>query len=257
MADPSLAALAEITPVEPSQSRRVMNGWTIARNSIYLILFQTSWLWFAALGVLAMQWTLASAAMACATIAIALLALQCFVVVVYPEWPINGWLCNQLRLAINDRTNKPDWVCDDSRVVELVPRERWDRASFETATDLLLIHVDESGVRLEGDCHRYNLPADSILGADLHILRPPGWITSTAMVIIIAKTDQGPIELPISYRDHGYGSLLFSARQSHAIELADAISRIAKGDQFQPIENDIVPFVLPVSTNPYAAPRTI
>ena len=249
--------LATVTPVAESVSRRVMNKATLVANALKLIAFQTSWILFAIIGAALLSSSddlVASGGLVSWNLAVALMVLQFCLIFVYPEWPINLSLCQKLRRVVSQRPDCPEWVDENARVVELVPRERWKKSAFETATDLLLIHVDDDCVMLEGDCDRYYFPAASILSAEFHPIRPPGWFTSTNMVIITAKTATGPIEIPIAFRDHQFGTLRNSRRRQAAIELVDQINRIAMGDQFQVVSfSESLP-IRRASSNPYASP---
>ena len=75
-------------------------------------------------------------------------------------------------------------------------------------------------------------------------------------MILYIRTGDGPIELPIFYRDYGFGDLARSKRRAQTAALADQINSIAAGLQYTP------PTVAPSmprssphqSINPYAAP---
>ncbi|NNE01009.1 MAG: hypothetical protein HKN47_27145 [Pirellulaceae bacterium] len=260
----SATHLARVTPIDSGESMRVMNRFSLLSNSAALLLFQTVWIWFAILGACLMMGSsdlMSRFGLFSWQLAVVLLAMQLGLLFVYPEWPVNLLLCRRLRRAIATRSDRLSWAKqNNARVVELVPRERWRKNSFETATDLLLIRVDASGVLLEGDCDRYEMPADSILNAEFHAFRPPGWITSTNMVVITARTMDGPIEVPISYRDHRYGTLRSSRRRDDAIALVNQINAIAHGSQFQfstPLEPSNTAARPERSSNPYAAPALL
>ena len=259
---PIQSHLARVTPINPNEACRVMSTFSLIRNATKLVLFQTSWILFAIAGAVAIAsdtHLVALLGLASWSVAVAMMLGQFCLVFVYPEWPINLSLCRSLRVAVANRSDRADWADErcENRIVELVPRDRWSKASLDTATDLLLIRIDEYGIQLEGDCDRYELPCESILGAELVSMRPPGWFTSTNMVVITVKTLDGPIELPIAYRDHRFGSLRNSRRRLAAIKLTEQINRIAVGSDFQlSVPIDAVDELRPVSMNPYASPRT-
>ena len=253
--------LARITPIDSAQSRRVMNRWSLGINAAKLIAFQTLWIWFAAVGLFCFHShveLMARFGFFAWQVAVVMMIFQFCMVFVYPEWPINIALCDKLRDSVASRTGP--LVADEfDRVVELVPRDRWFRNAFETATDLLAMRVDENGVWLEGDVDRYELPADSILSAEFQAIRPPGWFTSTNMVIITAKTATGAVELPIAYRDHQFGNLRNSRRRRRAMRLVDKINQIAKGGHYQmvaPPSSHVIARAANTS-NPYAAPALL
>ena len=259
--------LGRITAIDSWQRGRVMNTWSIMRNSIALIVFQTGWLWTFYLGSFlarSIDIPSATAQPVCLVVSILLLLSQLCLIFLYPEWPINLWLCGRLRRAVLEREDHAGWVSRKQRVVELVPRDRWSQSLFETATDLLMIRVNDEGLWLEGDLHRYVLPAGSILSAELQPSRPPGWFTSVNMVVVYARTEDGPVELPIAYRDHSLGGLANSKRRIQAIELADQINRIARGSD--PFREDTIDSssdgMMHVSrgresNNPYATPASL
>ena len=252
--------LAVVTPIDSSESNQVMNRLSLLMNSVKLIFVQTMWIWFAVAGMWmlgAPQEIVNRLGVAAWSTAIVLLLIQFCLVFVYPEWPVNTALCQRLRDSVLNRNDRASWVFQDAeiRVVELVPRERWHASSFETATDLLMLRVDTSGVWMEGDCDRYELPPESILGAEFVSIRPSGWFTSTNMVVITVRTAAGPIELPIAFRDHTLGTLRNSRRRMAAIALANDINLIAKGVQYR-VDAPVVALIhrRSPSLNPYAAP---
>lgn len=238
-----------------------MNKWTLGINSAKLIGFQTLWIWFALIGVFWFYSPIeltARIGFFAGQAAIVLLGLQFCLVFVYPEWPVNQSLCDKLRDSIAGRD--ANRVADEfDRVVELVPRERWHEGAFETATDLLAIRVNENGIWMEGDVDRYELPAESILGAEFQSIRPPGWYTSSHMVVITAKTATGAIELPIAFRDHQFGELRNSRRRQTAMRLVDKINRIALGGHYQLVANPNRQVIARSANtnNPYAAPALL
>ena len=260
--------LATITPIKPEEARRVMNLPSLLMHNAVFMGCQTGWILLALFSWMFVQ--LPSEAEKAAGVlgiwlAMMWLACQFVTVFVYPEWPMNRWLSSRLRACVSDRTDRRAWATGAAnRVVELVPRERWNQMLLDTATDLMLIRVDSSGVHMEGDRDRYEIPGESILGVELHSIRPTGWFTDTHMVIIYARTENGPIELPISYRDHEFGCLRNSRRREQALALVDEINRIATGGLYGPLGSPNAAESrhpsLPLrdssisSLNPYAAP---
>ncbi len=210
------AYLARITPVNDRHPRRLLSLSNLLLHSILLIAFQASWMvWmFLGLWLLHVQTMLAAAVLLLAS---GWLCMQFVMVFVYPEWPLNRMLSWRLVQRVRERVGPLVSPADDDvRVVELVPRERWRTLSLETATDLMLIRVDGDGVWMTGDRHEYELPCESILGAEFHSVIPSGWFTATYMAIIFLRSEAGQIELPISYRDHGFGSLRGSRRRARS-----------------------------------------
>ena len=261
MPPPSDQHLARVTPIDPVHSHRVMNKWSLRFNAFKLIVLQTSWVWFALVAAFWFNSPIESAAnisFFAWQIAAVLLVFQISIIFIYPQWPVNLSLCDNLRDSIAGRDNNK--VADEfDRVVELVPRDRWEQFSFETATDLLVIRVNDDGVWMEGDVDRYELPAESILSAQFQAVQPPGWYTSANMIIITAKTKTGSIELPIAYRDHQFGELRNSRRRQNAMRLVDKINRIAQGGHYQfVVEPDHQVIARSAcDDNPYAAPALL
>ena len=255
--------LATISPIDPGTAAQVLNlpsllvhnAMLITILSGWVILMPLAWLYGPFINLLAVLipcWVLATVVLA----------------FIYPEWPINQLLCSRLRSAISRRPNRPNWVMDpEHRVVELVPRVNWSGSQWalETATDLLLLRIDSCGVQMEGDRDRYVLPHQSIMGAELHTIRPPGWFTDVHMVAIYARTESGPIEIPISYRDHRLGRLRCSRRRAEAIDLVDKINQVATGGTYQPTadaswfvhERHRRTYTPQQAINPYATPQDV
>jgi hypothetical protein len=229
-------------------------------SSALLIALQAGWVlaMFAGLLMLSINAVLATLML---MIALAWLCLQFALVFMYPEWPLNRLLSLRLRHSVEARPSPLVSPSDEgARVVELVPRSRWQKLALETATDLMLIRVDERGVWMSGDRCEYALPRDSILGAELHGVTPSGWFTATHMVIVYVRTEEGQIELPLAYRDHGFGSLRSSRRRAQAAELSSRILQIANGHRYQPpIEppRSVVSQAPRWSGNPFQAPTII
>jgi hypothetical protein len=226
--------LAQIKPVDRRYSQNLLGLANVSFSALVLTAFQAGWVlaMFAGLMMLGVNgWV----AVGMLLIALAWLCLQFALVFMYPEWPLNRLLAARLARGIAAR---PDPLvapsADGVRVVELVPRSRWQKLALETATDLMLLRVDSRGVWMTGDRSEYSLPRDSILGAELHAVTPSGWFTATHMVILYVRTEDGPVELPVAYRDHGFGSLRSSRRRAQASELLGRILQIANGHRFQP-----------------------
>lgn len=249
--------LATIQPVDSRPGGSVLSIFNLLLNSALMIVFQSSWVVAFLVAVTLLKITSFLGALAIAFV-LFLLCAQITLVFTYPEWPINRLLVKRFRRSLQSRTAPLVSASDaDHRVVELVPRERWRRMSLETATDLMLIRVDGSGVWMTGDRNEYALPKESILGAELTSIQPPGWCTSTHMVVLTVRTAQGPIELPISYRDHRFGNLANKTRRQQAAALTEQINGLACGLWYEP------PILSPeaagepapqLSRNPYAAP---
>lgn len=174
----------------------------------------------------------------------------------YPEWPLNQVFCGQLRRSIARRSAPSRSSCrTDSRVVELVPRSRWNKKlCLDSATDLMTLQIDTRGVWMQGDRHDYELPAESILGVELERSRPPGSYPLYRVTIYV-RTESGTVELSVSHRDYRWGALRSSRRLDQATDLAEQIKGIAKGHHYRPLQSPIVepPSRAPLwSDNPYA-----
>jgi hypothetical protein len=203
-------------------------------HSTLLLLFQAGWTFLMLLGSILGSHD-AAVGTTLVVLAAAWMTTQFMLVATYPEWPLNRLLCRRLRQAVAKRRN-PVVRADerDVRVVELVPRERWRKLSMENATDLMLMRIDPTGVWMTGDGFEYALPCEAILSAELHSLRPPGCFAMTHIVVLYVRTAQGPLELPLSYRDHSLGSLTSRKRRAAAMQMAERINNMAKGYYYQP-----------------------
>ncbi len=248
--------LAKITPIDPRRSMRVLSTLSLLGHSLLLVAFQVAWI----LPILAgMMLTNHGRLIGLAVILLSplWLCMQVALVFLYPEWPLNLLLCWRLRQSIRLRDDPIVSPWNESfRVVELVPQERQRRMALDTATDLMLIRIDDQGVWMTGDESEYELPRESILSAEVQSVRPAGWFTATHMVVVYVRTADGPIELPISYRDHSLGSLRSSARRVDAQELAEQINAIAVGQHYLPPLETANHRPQP-SSNPYAPPAAI
>lgn len=182
----------------------------------------------------------------------------------FPEWPGNQLLAFRMRRLARRRGSR-----DSYRMVEWVPRENWQAVKLETASDLMLIHVSETGVLMEGDRQNYDFPSASIIDASVHSVRPTGCFHAMHYVILTVRTASGPMEFPIAFRDPRLGRLRSSARRREAFELQSRIAAIATGSDFSFSLQDSVaeqdtdrgteqlpPFASQLA-NPYAAPRSV
>ena len=252
----SSSLLAQITAVDERQAGRVLGVTRLLTHSTMMVLLQAGWTFLMLLGLLVGR-NDEAIGISLVVLAFVWMTTQFVFVFAYPEWPMNRLLCLRLRRSVAGRDRPLVLPWDrNSRVVELVPRERWRKLSLETATDVMLIRVDQSGVWMTGDLFEYALPRESILSAELHSIRPPGWFTSTHMVILHVRTSQGPIELPISYRDHSLGSLISRKRRVAALDLVQRINHIARGCYYQPPTAPETEVVASANhfENPFASP---
>lgn len=252
-----------ITPIDPAEARQVMNGWSLLWHNAQFVLVQTAWLWGGAIGFWLCKpgfpFLMNLMGYISLWFAAGWLLTQFTIAFVYPEWPMNSRLCQNLRRCVIDRGDRSsiNWHDRSKRVVEFVPRDRWNKMSMDTATDLMIFHIDQTGVLMEGDCNRYWLPCESIVDVQVESISPRGWFTDTHMIVITARSESGLVELPISLRDHGFGELRNSKRVRLADELANKIAGIASGVITEaPVVSDYSA-PIPVSTNPYAAPAML
>ncbi len=262
---------ARITPVDRQQAGKVLNTWNLVWYNLlvfgFLVTIGVGWCFVLAVTGFLLGVLIGASAMASAVFA-ALLVLVGYVCLLflcfgfaYPEWPLNRVFCRQFLRSVEHREDPVRTPFDPlTRVVELVPRNRWHKKfCLDTATDLMMIRVDEQGVWMQGDHYRYELPAASILGAELESARPPGSYPMFRVTLYV-RTEAGPIDLPISYRDHSWGSLRSSRRRAQAEALAAQINGIATGHLYRPLQSPIIshrPTIACWSGNPYAAPGSI
>ena len=204
----------------------------------------------------------------------------------YPEWPMNRWLTWRLRRSCRNRLGDRhvNWI-DSARMVEWVPRDNWGATKLDTAKDVMLIQVDETGVRMEGDFARYHFPPGSIIDVEVDSVRPTGCFHRLHFMVLTVRSIDGPIEFPLAFRDFRLGSLRSRQRLSQTDALCRSIRGIATGGDFSyygpegerhaRIENghgiDRTSAdqtgadrtganrsgVLAASDNPYAAPRSV
>lgn len=161
----------------------------------------------------------------------------------YPEWPVNQSLVWRLRRTCRRRnragSGPGEWI-ETARMVELVPRDNWRQTRLDTAEDVMLIRVTDHGVMMEGDRFRYFFPPASILDAHVESLRPGGCFHRLHFAILTARTEHGPQEFPLAFRDHGWSELRSSRRYRATHQLCERILSIATGSDMS-------------LTNPYAA----
>ena len=150
-----------------------------------------------------------------------------------------------------------DWFRAEPRMVEFVPRQNWGATRLETAEDIMLIRVDRHGVHMEGDVARYHFPAGSIIDVATESIRPVGCLHVLYYVVLTVRTHDGPMEFPLSYRDHGIGQLSSGARYGHALSLCQSISQIATGGDFTYCDPGHTELPPPRCDNPFAVPRAV
>ncbi|MEM9367375.1 MAG: hypothetical protein AAGD07_15395 [Planctomycetota bacterium] len=191
---------------------------------------------------------------------LALLFAQGCVIVTYEWWPLNQLYCARFRRRLASRGDA--WVVPHdvhARVVELVPRDRWNKMKLETATDIMLMRMDSDGIVMEGDRRRYAFTPESILSAMPYQTSVPGSFTTLYSAVMYVRTPQGPIEIPLFYRDMDLGQLRSSRRRADRDRLVEAINAIARGNEYQEPETPLIAEVIDepeesVSNNPYAPP---
>ncbi len=254
--------LASVTPVGRAFAGRVLNPLNLTFQTLMIFAASSGWC-LLTLGGLVVSISGppgASVGLVMVFTSMIWFVAVCVLGFVYPEWPHNRRLCQQLLNRVEIGTPPDISPFDPStRVVELVPRDRWKKFCLETATDLMMMQVDEDGVWMKGDRYRYEIPRESILAAEYQGIRPPGWFCQSHMVILYVRTAAGTIDLPISYRDHRFGSLRSSRRRAEAMALVEKVNRIAKGQLYQPPLAPVspVPSSSSRSSNPYAAPAMV
>ncbi len=178
----------------------------------------------------------------------------------YPEWPMNLWLLGRLRNACR-RRGCGRWI-ETARMVEWVPRQRWTQTRLDTAEDVMLIRVAGHGIEMEGDRFRYHFPPASILDAHVESLRPSGCFHRLHFVTLTVRSERGPREFPLAFRDHRWSELRSSRRRDVTETLCRRVREIATGgDHFFSDPDWIDPPQRRVAKpkrrlrNPYAAPR--
>lgn len=275
--------LARVEPLGDDVGGRVLTiGWKLLLNlSLLLIPVMLVGLFVPILGLVAMLGS--GKAVTASAIAIPVVfAAQVSWAGTYPEWPMNQLLVWRLRRRCRRRMreqphNEPpaEWI-ETARMVEWVPRENWSATKLDTAQDVMLIDVNEAGIRMEGDFASYWFSAASIIDVEVESIRPKGCFHSLHFVVITARTETGPMEFPLAYRDHRLGRLRSQHRQHQTRALCDQIRSIACGGDFgfsdpeyaQRIANDPIRLRVDTAdrsgshrrenrTNPYATPRSI
>lgn len=251
-------SLATIIPVDRRFAGSTLGLWSMLRYSISIFVFSSGWCWMSLGGLYLSIDSPFSTSLGTGVMLISLawLASVIILALTYPEWPHNDELCKRLRQTLQrrDPAQRDEFF---SRVVELVPRERWNRVRLETATDLMTIEVDQRGVRMKGDRFDYELPRESILGTEVESVTPSGWLCRSHMVVLIVRTCDGTVELPVAYRDFAFGSLRSSRRKSQSVELASLIARIAAGECNDLSHPAAAEDAIAFSENPYASPAVL
>ncbi|MEM6469260.1 MAG: hypothetical protein AAF802_06795 [Planctomycetota bacterium] len=186
----------------------------------------------------------------------------------YPEWPMNRWLVCRLRAAWRTRldadvmhSNRLD--VENGRVAEHVPRDRWAATRLDTAADVMLVSLHRDGITLFGEHAIYEFPSASLIDIHVETVRPKGCFHELHFIVITARTEQGPDEIPIALRDYQFGALRSANRQKQTVEMAAAMSsKITIGSFTDPTkernEFDQAPHQVDQkrtrSLNPYATP---
>lgn len=230
--------LARFEPLPRGESGRVLTlGWKLLLNaSLLLIPALLASLLVPTLALLA--WFGSDEMLLISAILIPMIfAIQIAWAGTYPEWPLNRLLTWRLRRSCLSRSTcllnpgqRESWI-RSARMVEWVPQEHWNTTRLDTARDVMLIEVTESGVIMEGDKARYYLPPDSILDSQFVSIRPTGCFHRLHFVILTVRTADGPIEFPIAYRDYGFGNLSSRRRREQTEQLCRQIGEIATGSE--------------------------
>jgi len=187
----------------------------------------------------------------------------------YPEWPTNQLLLRRLRNQCRLRRNRSrrDWI-EAARMVEWVPRDNWSATKLDTAEDVMLIRVGDDGVEMEGDRSHYLFPPASIIDVEVESIRPVGCFHWLHYVVLTVRTEGGPMEFPLSYRDHKLGRLRSSHRQRQTHQLRQAICGVATGGEltysynrndsaYSDLAHTQIAGPVQDRLNPYAAPRSV
>ncbi|WDQ14708.1 hypothetical protein [Rhodopirellula sp. P2] len=187
--------------------------------------------------------------------------LQLTIVSRYEEYPFHLLLARRLRRVIAGRRCPVVRPSDQgSRFCEIVPQERWNRLRLETASDLVWVRIDENGVWMEGDRNRYHFAPSSILGAIPQSFTPAGGWAQLHAAMIYVRTENGPEEIPLVYRDFRFASMKSADRRRQRDTMVDAICEIARGSEYEPIcvpgeTNPSKVTTSNIDNNPYAPPR--
>lgn len=255
----------KITPVDSQYAGRTLNtwfcSWLLTRMIVVGIIGSLTPLLATATFCNWLNATPGTTLLVNGTVLVAIWSWMFLPGIAFPGCSMDRQLCRRLLKTVELRDKPVVSPFDpDTRVVELVPRDRWQgKLCLDTATDLMMIRVDESGLWMKGDWFRYELPAESLLCAHVENLRSPGGFYQIFMIVVQVRTVDGTIELPISYRDHRWGCLRSSARFDQANQLADRINSVSKGHWCHPPQPPITqpaPRVDVWSENPYAAPSS-
>ncbi|QDV88727.1 hypothetical protein TBK1r_77620 [Stieleria magnilauensis] len=292
---PADSCLASITPLPKQEAGRVLTlGWKLLLNASLLLVPVLMVGLVSPLFVLSL-WVGSGRALLVSAVVIPLIVVaQVSWAGTYPEWPMNQLLVRRLRRSCRSRTRtrgaggqhsqvpaeqvpveqggRLNWI-ETARLVEWVPRENWNATKLDTAEDVMLIHVDGWGVVMEGDFSRYRFPAASIIDVHVESVRPTGCFHRLHFVVVTVRTEDGPLEFALAYRDHRLGGLRSRHRRRQTEELCGEIRRIATGGDFSYRDPDsdrlmhLDPAHLGVDApaaqqaaarlNPYAAPRSL
>ncbi|MCA9140481.1 MAG: hypothetical protein KDB00_27105 [Planctomycetales bacterium] len=271
--------LARIEPVDDAHRGRVLTlGWKLLLNlSLMIIPVVLAGVFMPLLALVALVGSGKVLLLSAVAIPVAF-AAQVSWAGTYPEWPMNQLLVWRLRRSCRRRMcgrSQQSWI-DSARMVEWVPRENWSATKLDTARDVMLIDVSESGVRMEGDFATYTLPCASIIDVEVESIRPKGCFHCLHFVVITVRTEDGPTEFPLAYRDHQLGRLRSTHRMNQTQSLCQQIRNIATGGDFSFIDPEYDrrdrrdPSLLRVDQaackvsqstgdrmNPYATPRSL
>lgn len=244
--------LAKIEELPAQDQARILSLGSNLFHNFLLVLYGTSPMvtFFSAILSLSISvwfWPLALL-LFCATVflVVCVSISQC-----YPEWPINYRLMALMNQAVKRRADaivRPDQ--EGVRFAEFVPLERSRAVKLDTAIDVMLVRVDDSGLRMEGDRCRYFLPSESIVNVSLEDQRPLGWLVKNYYIVVLARTESGITSIRFALRDFKFGSLKPSRRELATNELAQKIASIACGVAEEPeaiiAEDNLNPYLPPL-----------
>lgn len=259
----SAHGLAEIQPLPADDAGRALTlGWKLFLNASLLLMPMLMIGLLIPLIPLAAWFGIRQALTVAASGLVIVLIAQVAWAGNYPEWPMNQILLRRLHRTCKQRQTD-DWT-HTARMVEWVPRENWQTTKLDSAQDVMLIRVTDSGIDLEGDFARYHFPGESIIDVEIESIRPSGCFHRLHFVVVIARTADGPIEFPLAYRDYSWGNLRSQRRLDQTRLLADSIRTIATGGDWTYAESHqfddphaTPPPPMNSSKNPYAAPRAV
>ncbi|KAA5542224.1 hypothetical protein FYK55_15585 [Roseiconus nitratireducens] len=269
----SASHLASITPLPPDEAGRVLTfAWKLTSNVLICLIPLTIIAASVPIALVLMRLQPLAATLVAGVLLLTSLGLQVAWAGTYPEWPINRVLRWRLRRAVAHRSAAAlagrrahrrevrPWP-NSAAMVEWLPREKWSVTQLDSAEDVLLIEVTSRGIRMEGDRAYYQVPGSSIIDVQYESVRPAGCLHRLHFVIVVFRTDTGPLEFPITHRDHGLGGLRSEARYQRAMQLYGEISAIAQGGDWSycdPSHKHGAPRRptrrSPQQINPYAAP---